>query len=55
MPKDSLSVSTGFQSLAASLAVLLMLRMLLMLLMLLTFPVLQSSVRLRQRYSDINN
>jgi hypothetical protein len=52
MPKDSLSVSTGFQSLAASLAVLLMLRMLLMLL---TFPVLQSSVRLRQRYSDINN
>jgi len=49
MPKDSLSVSTGFQSLAASLAVLLMLLMLLM------FPVLQSSVRLRQRYSDINN
>jgi hypothetical protein len=49
MPKDSLSVSTGFQSLAASLAVLLML------LMLLTFSVLQSSVRLRQRYSDINN
>jgi hypothetical protein len=51
MPKDSLSVS-ALQSLAASLAVLLMLRMLLMLL---TFPVLQSSVRLRQRYSDINN